>query len=313
MAVCFFILLSISLAHYYREASAILLVYDPDFKSENKWEIGFHNVDRARSWRKHIDDRVIIHVFDDLNNPDLSWGFIHQGQYPHGWGVYAAFEPPLKHELVLNPNSNFNLILELKLKRSEVEFFNGALPGWIERENHVAHVQIGLALFFEVEDRNYSAPTSIYDTNFQFEVTFLRMRLSRSGEVVYMGDLLKFRAPEYDNDTHNLFSIAQIEAGKWYVFKLDSAPYLKRAWSLCSDIFQNTTWIKLRWVNFYIEVLNAEIEVEVDYIKLTYKPEILSQSIILKSITSSTLITFTLIIACKIIGKVKKYFMHESL
>ena len=261
--------------------SSIQISKDGDFFEVNTWEIGFYNAD-SNSSLNFNNGTWVLTVIDRTSDDLLGWGYVHQGKQPHGWGLYAQFEPSLKNEIVINPNDDFSLILRIKLRRSKIEWLNGSLPNWLKNEGHKAHVQIGLALFFEVEGKNYSAPTSIYDTNFQFEITFLRCRLTNDNKVVYLGNQLRFRTPEYDNDTHNLFSLKQIRSDVWVPYEINLTPYLKKAWTLCRGLFPKTEKIKLKWINFYIEVLNAKIKVEVDYIDIIYKEEFYSQIFIAK-------------------------------
>lgn len=253
---------------------------DSDFLEVNTWEIGFYNAG-SNSSLNHNNGTITMLVIDKTDDDLLGWGFIHQGKQPHGWGKYAPFEPSLKNEIDINPNDYFSLILKIKLRRSRVEWLNGSIPNWLSNDGFKAHVQIGLALFFEVEGKNYSAPTIEYDTNFQFEVTFLRCRLTNDNQAVYLGDNLRFRTPEYDNDTHNLFSLKQMASDLWIIYEINLTPYLKRAWMLCKDLFKADK-IRLKWINFYVEVLNAKLQVDVDYIDLIYKEEFYSRASIIK-------------------------------
>ena len=270
---------------------------DGDFYEVNTWEVGLYNVNSSSNW-VYDNGSFLFNVIDKTDDDLLGWGFIHQGQQPHSWGLYA-FEPPI-NEIYINPNDDFSLILNIKLKRSNIEWLNGSIPNWLRNLGHKAHAQIGLALFFEVEDKNYSAPTNVYDTNFQFEVTFLRCRLTDDDQVIYLGNDLRFRTPEYDNDTHNLFSLKQIGSNVWVNYKIDLAPYLKKAWHFCKGLFPKTEKIKLKWINFYIEVLNAKLEVNVDSINLVYKEKIYSNTFMTKILT----LMFTFLIAVIIIYRI---------
>ncbi len=302
-----FIIVSLSLIFvsglfYFSMLTIKEIVYDYDFNDARKyWDINSYQENSRKSNININNDIIVIHIVDNVNDSNLCWGFIHQGEYPHGWGKYA-YEPPLKNEIVIYPNkdyNNYDLILKIKLKRSKINFLSGNVPQWMEKENHLCHVQIGLALFFEVEGRNYSAPTNIYDTNFQFEITFLRVRLTKNGELIFLDDQLKFRAPEYDNDTHNIYSYYQIGANKWYDFEINLMPYLINSWNLCKELFGNANWIKLRWVNFYVEILNAEIIVEVDHIRLIYRKNLFHKDVIYQSIIITIVLSILLMIIIK--------------
>jgi len=50
-------------------------------------------------------------------------------------------------------------------------------------------------------------------------------------------------------------------------------------------LFPKTEKIKLKWINFYIEVLNAKLEVNVDSIHLVYKEKIYSNTFMTKILT----------------------------
>ena len=256
--------------------TTIQITNDGDLNEINTWEIGFYNANSTSKWT-YNNGSVILEVIDKIDDELLGWGFLHQGIQPHGWGKYAPFEPPLKNYMTIDVKDDFKLILRIGLERSEIEFLNGSIPGWLKNEGYKAHVQIGLALFFEVEGKNYSAPTSEYDTNFQFEITLLRCRLTGDNGVVYLGDQLRFRTPEYDNDTHNVFSVEQIRSGVHVDYEIDLTQYLKESWKLCKGLFpKSSDKIRLKWINFYVEILNAKISVKVDYIDLICEEELYS-------------------------------------
>ncbi len=268
LAALAFIVFAASI-HFYLESLSEMIVIsnDPDFLSGESWNVGFYSAD-ATSYYVYHNDVYAFHVVDFTGDDKLGWGFAHQGLLPHGWGL----APPLNFMVEVNPRCPGRLILEIKLKRSKVTWLNGSIPHWLSRYGFRGHCQIGLMLCFEIPGRNYNASTIVADSNFQFEVTFLRCRLKFDGGVAFLGDDYPFWTPEYDNDTHVLFSITQISSGKWNEIKIDLTLYLWRAWKAVSNRFGDVGYVRLRWINFYIEVLNAQIDVEVDYIKLIYKP-----------------------------------------
>jgi len=260
------------------------MVNDPLFLSNGTWSHGKYQAN-SESFTKWENQSFYLHAIDDTNNDKFGWGYLHQGLQPHSWGTS---EPPLKENFIITqadyakPNTWF---FDIKLRRSNITWLNAnnsSIPEWLKDKGGVGQLSIGLDFHFETSNTNYSAPIE-KSTILSFEIQFLSVRWNGINETVLPDQFFCGNLP-YDNDTHNIFvpngnwtqyitPSTQMRVDEDYEYVVDCGALLNYAWSRSYELFP-VNQCKLKYVNFYVEVLNCGCDVKVDSIDVYYEYQI---------------------------------------
>jgi len=250
-------------------------VHDYNFVNKDRWTYGTYLTDES-SYVKWENEKYHLHIVDDINNEFFSWGFLHQGVQPHGWG----FDQPLKEQFLIRKNIETKpdtWFFKIKLMRGNVTWFDvhdSSIPQWLKDRGGKAQIAIGLDFHFETPNVDYLAPIED-STVLSFEVQFFAVMWNGSHEFPYLDQFFIY-SPPYDYDVHNIFvpngkkseyinPSTQMVAYRTYEYLVDCGALLEYAWDKWYGSFP-VGECRLRYVNFYVEVLNCECDVTVDYI-----------------------------------------------
>ena len=252
--------------------------FDSDLISTFYWSYGVYRT-HPLSYARHDDGKSLydFHVIDDVNDSKLSWGFLHQGIQHHSWGLEE--NKPLRLEYVFDRDKPVKWILNITLKRSAVTWFDvpdSSIPSWLKGKGK-GQIAIGVMFAFQTENYDYMADVN-HSRTLQFEIQFCRIRWDGENET-YLFDEFFISSTERgdeDNDVHNIFvpygdfreyvsPSIPLKSDMVQNYVVDLYPLLKHSWNKWLALFpvQKAT---LKWVNFYVETVNAQIDAQLFYL-----------------------------------------------
>ena len=256
------------------------IIFDPDLTSTSNWSYGVYRTD-ASSYVKHDAEKSLynFHVIDNVSDAKLSWGYLHQGIQLHSWG--SSENKPLRAEYVFDRDKPVKWILNITLKRNAITWLNvneSSVPSWLKDQGGKGQIAIGLMFAFETENYDYMADVN-HSRTLQFEIQFCRIRWDGQKEIPLFDDFFvcSTERGDEDNDVHNIFvpygnfkeyvspSIPLCaEAVQNYV--VDLYPLLKYSWVDRWFEFFPVQRATLKWVNFYVETVNAQVDAQLFYL-----------------------------------------------
>jgi len=262
------------------------LNFDPNLISTLNWSYGVYRTD-ASSYVKHDAEKSLynFHVVDNVSDAKLSWGYLHQGIQLHSWG--SSKNKPLRAEYVFDRDKPVKWILNITLKRSAITWLNvneSSVPSWLKDQGGKGQIAIGLMFAFETENQDYMADVNS-SCILQFEMQFCRIRWDGQKEIPLFDDffLASTSKGDEDNDVHNIF----VPYGDWkehfnpsvplYAdtvqnYVVDLYPLLKYSWERWFGLFPVKT-ATLKWINFYVEVINAQVDAQLFYLNTYVQTE----------------------------------------
>jgi len=260
------------------------LVNDPDLYSPLTWSYGIYQANSSESYVMHDSDNHLFkfHVADNLSDDSFGWGFLHQGVQLHSWGLNE--NKPLKSEFLFERSNMREWILNITLKRSAITWFdvdNSSIPDWLAQQNGKGQVIIGCMFAFETSNQNYMADPS-ESCVLQFEIQFLRVRWDGEKEIALFDDFFKDNGT-LDYDVHNIFvpygdfkehvsPSEPLKKGNTITYVVQCDKLFKFAWDRWRSLFDVEN-ARLKYVNFYVETLNAEVDCTLESLNVYVKPE----------------------------------------
>jgi len=248
------------------------LVFDPDLVSTLNWSYGVYRAGGG-SYVKHDAENslFLFSVEDDVNDDKLSWGYLHQGVQHHSWGYWE--NKPLKCEFEFQRGKSVNWILNITLQRSQVTWLHvneSSIPEWLKGKG-TGQIAIGVMFAFETENQDYMGDVNS-SCILQFEIQFCRIRWDGEKEVYLFDEFFTASTErgDEDNDVHNIyvpygdfkqyFSPSNpLKSNVVQTYVIDLYPLFEHAWNRWMGLFNVENAI-LKWVNFYVETINAKID-----------------------------------------------------